>query len=65
MKLHNVLGQCFLNIFVLSCDLEPIRFEEGFRKCVGTERETEGESGQENSAVSVCSPHKQHSRRSS
>ena len=40
MKPHNVLGQCFLNILVLSCDLEPIRFEEGFRKRVG-ERERE------------------------
>ena len=38
MKPHNVLGQCFLNILVLSCDLEPIRFEEGFRKHVGTKK---------------------------
>ena len=41
MKPHNVLGQCFLNILVLSCDLEPIRFEESFRKRVGTERASE------------------------
>ena len=40
MKPHNVLGQCFLNILVLSCDLEPIGFEEGFRKRVRTERES-------------------------
>ena len=39
MKLHNVVGQYFLNILVLSCDLEPIVFEEGFRKHVGTERQ--------------------------
>ena len=41
MKLHNVLGQCFLNILVLSCDLEPIRFEEGFENA--SERERPGE----------------------
>ena len=34
MKPHNVFGQCFLNILVLSCDLEPIGFEEGLRKRV-------------------------------
>ena len=42
MKPHNALGQCFLNILVPSCDLEPTEFEEGFRKCVG-EREWPGE----------------------
>ena len=42
MKPRNVLGQCFLNILVLSCDLEPIGFEEGFRKHIG-ERERPGE----------------------
>ena len=46
-KPYNVLGQCFINILVLSCDLEPIGFEEGFQKCVGTERVRERESGQE------------------
>ena len=35
MKPHNALGQCFLNILVPSCDLEPTEFEEGFRKRVG------------------------------
>ena len=35
MKPHNVLGQCFLNILVLSCDLEPIGFEEGFENASG------------------------------
>ena len=38
MKPHNVLGQCFLNILVLSCDLEPIRFEEGFENVLERER---------------------------
>ena len=41
MKLHNVLGQCFLNILVLSCDLEPIGFKEGFKNA--SEREWPGE----------------------
>ena len=41
MKPHNVLGQCFLNVLVLSCDLEPIGFEKG--KHVGTERGRERE----------------------
>ena len=40
MKPHNVLGQCFLNILVLSCDLEPIRFEDGFENASG-QRESE------------------------
>ena len=35
MKPHNVLGQCFLNILVLSCDLEPIGLEEGFENASG------------------------------
>ena len=61
MKPHYVLGQCFLNILVLSCDLEPIGFEEGFENASGKREE----SGQENSAVLVCSPHKRHIRRSS
>ena len=43
MKPHNVLGQCFLNILVLSCDLEPIGFEEGFRNASEREREWPGE----------------------
>ena len=34
MKPHNVIGQCFLNVLVLSRDLEPIGFEEGFLKRV-------------------------------
>ena len=62
MKPHNVLGQCFLNILVLSCDLEPIGFEESFENASG---QRESESGQENGAVLVCSPHKRHIRRSS
>ena len=44
MKPHNVLGQCFLNILVLSCDLEPIGFEECFKNASGQrERERPGE----------------------
>ena len=35
MKPHNVLGQCFLNILVLSCGLEPIGFREGFENASG------------------------------
>ena len=43
IKLHNVLGQCFLNILVLSCDLEPIGVEEGFENASERERERPGE----------------------
>ena len=46
MKPHDVLGQCFLNILVLSCDLEPIGIEEGFENASGQrerERERPGE----------------------